>query len=640
MATVVISEQDVISADAYLGSYLKGKIPDADFSQGSVVRDFVVKAIAHIFAFFRAEIQKTRDQQSLLALQSQPPSAEVDEAVDAILSNLFIPRRSGAPARVVATLHFTQRVDVVVAATTRFVRDGQTFLLDSDVNLFIPALNLRAVLTASGAAEYVTTVTLVCTTTGLAGNVTPGRFSAADRFSAVFSYAENLDYGIGGLDVESTAQLLARAPTALAVRNLANVRSVQAVLLDAFPTLAGVFTAGFGDPEITRDRATEGVKLPTVALTETYVVGAAAQRADGVTNVLYDAAASFLTGTPVTVGDVLKVHSGIRGAPREFLIKDVTDKRLFVSERGAFSSAAVGVSYSVGAAGPFYTDKRGVVDTGETTNYVQEPNAVFLTGRPRGKIRKLEVETAPNTWLSLERVNVATLAAGQYCVTVVTPAKFQSPLCVEKISVPAGYDGKTLRMTFDTLAGFDVVSERVTNSFERNVCANNLVRGFIPVYLGVAAKYALAAGGVPVDDALLRKSLATFLYDWDTTKPLDVSAVTQFLRETFPAINRFYDPVTLFFTVYSPDGQLYEFQSTDVVEVFPDGVANVSLVGEGSRVLRDEAVLSGMRFPNNETVFAPSLLALQSIFEELGISRRNIRFLPDADAFSIAPYVD
>ena len=672
MTTITINEKDVVAADAYLSAYLTGKIPQADFSQGSVLRDFVVEAIAQIFAFFRAEIATSRAQQSILALQQQLPSADVDAAVDAILSNIFISRNDGTAARVSATLHFSNRSDVLITPSTRFYTNGLIYSLDQTTNLFIAGTDLRQVLLSGAtAAEYVTTVTLVCSTSGAAGNIPPGRFTGADRFSAYFTYAENLDYGLGGGDVESTTKLIARAPTALSVRNLVNVRSVQAVLLDLYPTLTGVLTAGFGDPEMTRDRSSEGVtnidmhtggymdvyvKLPPVTATDpNYVVGAAATRADGIINVFYDANGAFNStttdGPPVVAGDVLKLQAGIPGAPREFLIKSVgaDGKTLYVSERAAFAVATTGISYSIGAQSPLFSDKRlritNLNSTGATTSSIQKDDCVFLTGRPHGKIRKLELSIDSGaTWSALSRVNVEPVGAGEYCVTNLTPGAFQSNTAVERVSIQsrAGRTQGTsdlLRVTYDTLSGFDVISAKVTDSFERNVCANNSVRGYIPVYVSVIGKYALTAGSAAVDNATLNQAIATFITDWDTTTPLDVSAITTYLRATFPVINRFYDPVTLFYTLYAPDGQMYEFQTTDVVEIFPDGVANVSLRGAGAHPMRDEALLAGLRSPGS-AAFAASLLELQGIFADAGVTRRSVRFFPDADTMSLLPYID
>src|SRR3954470_7427247 len=99
MATITIDEQALQDADAFLTAYLKENVPDADFSQGGVIRDFVITAIAHIFAFLEKERKTTRDQQSLLALSTLPEDQGVSDAVNALLSNWFINRKTGRPAR-------------------------------------------------------------------------------------------------------------------------------------------------------------------------------------------------------------------------------------------------------------------------------------------------------------------------------------------------------------------------------------------------------------------------------------------------------------------------------------------------------------------------------------------------------------
>ena len=92
MASITVSTEDVRAADTFLSAYVKDKVPEADFSEGSVTRDFVIKAIAYIFAFLRKEQQSTRDRQSLLTLAKLPQDESVDEAVDALRANWFLTR--------------------------------------------------------------------------------------------------------------------------------------------------------------------------------------------------------------------------------------------------------------------------------------------------------------------------------------------------------------------------------------------------------------------------------------------------------------------------------------------------------------------------------------------------------------------
>jgi hypothetical protein len=245
----------------FLTAYLSENIPDADFSEGSALRDFVVTAIAYIFAYLEKERKTTRDYQSLLSLSTLPESESVSDAVNALLSNWFIDRKTGQTARVTATLHFSTYADIPLAPTTRFFRTADlSFVPDTTDGFVIPASQLIPVFNAENVVtEYTATVNLVAEQVGTSYNLPTGRFIQADQFSPYFTYAENQAPIGGGKDVESTAELLARAPTAITVRNLVNSRSIDTVLREEFAGITRVLSTGFGDPEMLRDYSNESV---------------------------------------------------------------------------------------------------------------------------------------------------------------------------------------------------------------------------------------------------------------------------------------------------------------------------------------------------------------------------------------------
>lgn len=678
MATITVDEQDLKDADDFLTAYLTQNIPEADFSEGSVVRDFVVTAIAHIFAFLQNERKTTRDQQSLLSLATLTDDESVRDAVNALLSNWFISRKSGKTARTTITLHFSAAVDVPLAPTTRFFRTADlVFVPDITANTVILASQLVPTFNTSNVVtEYTTNINVVAQNVGTSYNVPAGRFLRADQFSPFFTYAENAAAISDGRDVESTAEILARAPTAVSVRNLVNARSIDTVLRETFSGLTRVLSLGFGDPEMMRDYSSEAVtmlrmhmggftdiyvQLPIAEVVETGLLNGVFTRPDNQIAVFKDNTANFLGGTPVLAGDVLRIGDGIADAPREYIITSVEATRLEVSPRAAFSSATdenvppTFVSYTIGNLAPAYADKRSVTATissgGQTSRTIQHPQRITLQGRPHYRIKKVELflTSTPGTVTVLSsRVNNAP-GISEYRVLNGIPANAQSAYAVDEIEVHSSYlTGQpwNARVTYDTLVGYADVQALVVDRFERVLASNPLVKGYTPVYLSLNFAYRLRIGAAAsLDEAAMSLAVAQYINSFNLTETLDLTGIQKYVRTQFPDLGVIVHPTILTYDLFAPDGQVYSYESKDVVTIFPSYPENNAKLTNGN----SGASVIKTPIPNSdvdptvsstaEALFATANIALRNQLVALGVSDRTLIYLTSAEniTFTLVP---
>ncbi len=478
---VNIDPQDLASAANFLESFLGDAIPDGDFGRGTALRDLTVGALASVFAFLRAEATQVRQLQSLRTVQAavgSDPEA-LRDAVTAILSNVFISLKGGSRARGAAVGHLSALTDVFIPRSTRFTRSGNLiFTVDADDTYFAPKDELVPVVDADGTVlEYTFRIPLVAGRTGAEFNIEPGLFAGFDRFNPYATRIENPDRFSGGRGAETVDEVLARAPTALSVRNLINERSIAATLHDTFDNVRGIFVAGMGMPEMQRDRVlpSSAMRLHVGGMTDIYlnldlreasfpgIVGGLFLRPDGLVTLFRDASTSFAAVKP---GDVLRVSAGLPIVPAEFLVLENLGRGLVVGDQAPFPLATDElsppgtVSYTVGRLGPNYSDVLSNVGgvpltTGETSRRVQSSGRITLPGGPVMDILDVALLDPPATEAAFrdpldgflhfsDRVNgppsdaVVAPGALQYATVVHNPLEAQSAVQWLQLQVGPG----------------------------------------------------------------------------------------------------------------------------------------------------------------------------------------------------------
>ncbi len=525
MADIIISDEELQAAEDFLTAFLTEQVPEASFKPGSAVRDLAVKAFTYIFAYLKGEGVLIRDRTSLLKIQDFTDADDIAQATDEIMSNWFVGRKDGSYSHIITTLHFTKRTAVRILGDMEFWRTNTlVFFVDSVTDPYViaegdmlPQYDSRGVL-----VDYTVDVPMIAGGVGDDYNIDPGVFVKVDGSSGLpyFSYAENLASTDDGKGVETTEELIARAGTAITVRNLINNRSCDTVLQDTYPAITQTLSIGLGEPEMVRDLKTEiasHIRLHTGGFYDTYiglglttveesgVVGGYFPRPDNKNVVFRDPQLRYDLGFTFTaigakVGYILFIHSGIKGSPRGYPIVEVRESELLVSSAVAFDEAydelvtTDPLVYSIGYTSPGFNDvdlePAGFVYTRVaaqsvdpdyenvpvgTSRHIQEKGRIVLTGRPIQDIERVELvdpaasdseitDTATGTIIFATRVNsdpvkVLEPSLTQYRVQVLNPASAQSGDAVTLIQV--GYIDPTLPTPTDTLGDLDGKTLRV-----------------------------------------------------------------------------------------------------------------------------------------------------------------------------------
>jgi hypothetical protein len=622
--SITIDASDVATASDFLEQFLTDQVTDGDFGKGTALRDLAVNAVAAIVAFLRADAAQIRQMQSLKTVAAATGGDEeaLRDALTGILSNVLVAPKGGTKARGFGVGHSSQQVDVFVAPTIRFTHTaGVDFVVDSEETLFIPAAELLPVVDADGfVLDYEFRVPMVAVATGEEYNVDPGLFASFDRFNPYITRVETIAKFSGGKGPETVDEILARAPTAVAVRNLINDRSIPATLNDNFDGIESMLVVGMGDPEMQRDI------VPTIAphlrfhiggmvdiflrtaLVETTFTGAIGdlyERPDGLATIFRDSSVSFATVEP---GDIIRIVAGLPTVPAEFLVLENDGTQLIVGERTPFPVAtdeatpSTTVSYTIGRTAPNFDDVISDIGlqpytTGVTSRRVFTPGRVTLPGGPIMDILDVAIINPPIGEASFKstldgfvhfpnQVNTtpaetATPTAGlQFQAVVHNPLYAQSAaqwmeLVVGTDTNPGRFDTYQLRVRYRTIASFDVIDAFVRGPRERVLAAYQLPRGHHPVIVGLNFRYTLKPTATALlDDAEVAQTIVDYINLHDAaTARIDVSSIIQLVKNTYPTMDNVIPAtiggplLTISYVLRAPTGEVLSYATTDVVEV-------------------------------------------------------------------------
>jgi len=401
---ITITEADRVEAENILEQFLVDRFAEnSDFSKGSALRDLCINAMAYTFAYLKKERDYIRARQSLLLLGTLT-GTDVDDAVDEILSNWFISRKTGRKATGTITIYFSRAVDVAIPTTTMFYQSSTiAFLPNSSTTLTYGTDDLMPIRNSNGEiSSYSLDIPAIAADVGEDYDIDPGSFVDYTRFSSYVLRAENRSPFSGGAGVESTEDLLDRSPTAISVRDLNSPRSIDSMLRDNFSNIDGMTVIGYGDPEMARDLIAEGatgtrihaggcvdvfLRMPiTENKTFTGLVGGEfTDIRPALTSFRDDTVTDFtdLPGGSIEVGDIIEIYNYLPlSEPNRYVVKIVQPHGLEVSARSAFPAArpTIGGAFDDGsveggnaefasAGHSFVTIETGFVDDGRVVIY-------------------------------------------------------------------------------------------------------------------------------------------------------------------------------------------------------------------------------------------------------------------------------
>ena len=708
MAELIVKTEDIQAAVDFLTEYLTEQVPEASFAEGSAVRDLVIKAFAPMYAYLKAEADRISLLQSISRIQEELANGgtsaledvDTSQAIDSILSNWFVSRNSGQRATGIAQLHFTRKSTVNIRRDARLWRTTTlAFYPDTTSDSIVITENqLRPTYDTRGRlVDYVAVIPIVAAKVGDLYQFDAGRFIRIEVQGGLpfFAYAEHQQPIGGGTSVEATEDYIERAETAIAVRNLVNNRSIDAVLPDVVPEVSKQLTVGMGEPEMVRDLRTEMypaielhigghhdtyVDLPEVQVEESGIIGALFSRPDGLVTAFrdpgltHDVAGADFVSLGVQAGYILNIISGIVGAPRGFPIVRVTADTLYVSEHVPFDEASDeldtnSVLYSIGWLSPGFSevDFDPAVLTSEyariaiasvdplwsnitpgTSRRVGESGAIILSGQPVQDVITVEITDPDPAWTLVDpatgtvrftnRVNGtpamgSMLGTGQYQVECLNPAHGQSMQAVNVIRVgPATdltmYDGKNLRVSYRSLRSIQALHDYVTSYNQRVLNSNHLIKARNPIWIDVQIPYRLkptATTSLTTGEA--KQIIANHINAFDPNDDLDMSDLATVLRSSYEDVVGTVYPFTIEYDLHAPDGQILQFETTDIVSIFPKTTNGVTLVNRADIIVPDVLAAKGI----TEIVSDTDLLTLYAYY---GISDRTITYKSRSDLIS------
>lgn len=683
-----ISEKDLRDAENFLVQFQTENVPEANLAEGGAVRDLLIYGFAGMYAFLRGEIDRVAARQSLLRIQNElTEDDDISDAVDEILSNWFVTRKGGQYARMIGRFHFTTKQAQRIDLTTKFWRTSSTvFYIDETEGPYvISETQLLPRFGFSGELlDYVVDVPLIAAKTGEGYNLPPGMFTKVQVLVgsiSYLSYVENVEKSSSGTEIESTEEIITRAPTAIATRNLVNNRSCDATLQEEFPEITETLTIGMAEPEMIRDRRIEiaahlrlhiggaydtYVSLPDITVEEQGIVGGNFARPDGIACVFRDPELTYDLGRKfdaigVKVGHVLYIRSGIIGSPRGYQIVKVSAHELEVSEASPFTAASDEATknkivYSIGwlspgfeeiplTIGPSVFQKTAAPSTDPlytnilygTSRTLQHSGRIVLNGRPVQDITFVEVtnppatltdliDTSSNTIVFNNRVNgppnntESTLAADtEYQFSVHNPEKSQSMAAVNIVEVGSIFDGLNLRVVYKTLQIFADIHAYAINRNQRVSGAGHLIRARHPVWINMSIPYRLKATATgSLDEKAAAVAMAAHINSFDPNDDLDVSDISTALRVAYPIIGAVY-PFEIEYRLNSPDGQQVLFSTSDIVSIFMSSTNGVELQNSGDLTPPQDLIDRGI----TQIITAADLM---DWFDYAGISDRTVHY--------------
>lgn len=611
---IEITAADVTRAEEFLATVVADRVPEGRFTDGTALRDLCIKALAVVSASHRQDNETTRSLQSLLRIRNIATGTNdpaVDDAADAILSNWFFQRNPGTFARGNVRVFVTRKQDYVIPRTSQIFYDRSlVFYPDSDTDRVISASDVAPIVDSSGRVlNYVFTLPVIAGRTGDAYNVFPAQWAGTGGFSPFVSRIVSSTRFDGGKSRQSTADYIDQGKNAVAVRNLINERSILATLSQRYPAAQRIIALGMGDPEMQRDRAVElagGIDLHVGGHFDVYMdlpianasfeaeVGGVFMRPDGVINVFDDTAVPDWTALPVEVGDVIRVTGGMLDVPRDYPIHEIRASEMYVSTRRAFHETATGVSYYIyrplhGADVQIYPAV-STVATGFTAPTVQTPNRVVLPPMPHYDILDVMVVNPdpsdaaindPDGYVHFQtRTNetptMAGSIAGSWPFRIIgrSPENAQSSFAFDELELPVQYNGKRVRVNYQTVANYTPIDTYLRDRYQRVLCANVQLKARHPVYVSVRVPYSLSpvSRGV-VDEIALRRGILNYIMSFDSRDVLDVSDISTYVKNFSSNIGTVYT-FAIMYSLLSPTGDIINFETNDVVAMDPARLAD------------------------------------------------------------------
>lgn len=248
-----ITQDAFTAAEDTIIELLRSKYPALDLRKGTVLRETLVKPYAQLFA---ADTERLAELTATYSIDQLSDTSD-PEAVDRLLSNFLVTRRAGTKSYGPVSIRLQYNQDYTFPTTLIFrTVDGLEFSPVNSVTVY-STTNVTAdkkLVAVNGEAYYLAVIDVQAAETGVKYKLVQGTMLDCPTGLVGFIMAEAYTDFSGGLETETSAQLLARLPVDISNRSFDSPYSIEARFRDREPSIEAVSVAGMANPEQLRDK--------------------------------------------------------------------------------------------------------------------------------------------------------------------------------------------------------------------------------------------------------------------------------------------------------------------------------------------------------------------------------------------------
>jgi hypothetical protein len=250
-----ITSSDVERATRTIVALLNDTYSEANFTEGTVVHDLVVRPMATVLAAIEGDVSYLESRLSLKALAEEETESSA-VLLDQLASNFFIERKAGRRTTGVIKLLLNSDTAFSVPVGTIFEKStGVEFAYEAESPLVISSSDLDQEIDSSGVhtGNYVASIYVVGARESIGSGLPPGEFSnMTNSPTGLISIFNDQPFSSAELQ-ESNFVFAGRIKEALSHRGFNTQSSISTVLKDSVPECRSVNVVGGGHPAMRRD---------------------------------------------------------------------------------------------------------------------------------------------------------------------------------------------------------------------------------------------------------------------------------------------------------------------------------------------------------------------------------------------------
>lgn len=253
-----LTAENVDNKREELIAFIQEKYPEIDISRG-VFSSLILELSAIFGAKFEEELNRWKSARSIKAIEDDPTLAD-DDAVDHILSNYNVSRKSGAYATGKITLIFAKNISYIIPTGYSFICNGISFITTQSYAIYSSNSSVidsdSLILTPRKEGGYSCCVEVTAETAGSAGCIQKNsEFQIVTPITSLLKAYATEDF-IGGSDTETNAVMLNRFKSGLATPCWGNRYNIESLIRSETAHITDISVIGCGDIEMTRDQST------------------------------------------------------------------------------------------------------------------------------------------------------------------------------------------------------------------------------------------------------------------------------------------------------------------------------------------------------------------------------------------------